>query len=336
MNNEVVSVIIPVFKVENYINKCIDSVISQSYQYLEIILVDDGSPDECGLICDEYAKRDSRIIVIHKQNGGLSDARNQGMSLATGRYLTFLDSDDWWGIDYVMNSVSLLESHDADIVVFPLCRVDENGAILKTIGTRSIKILDPSQAMESMFSPNGVPWCAQGKMYKRELFNGIQYPVGLLMEDKATTYKVFHKSRKIVFADFPDYLYLIRRGSIMHSSFSEKKARTFDIQLQLNDFISENYPHLINVSKAFTARVALSMLCKMIASNYSDKEAMRSMINHWQSNKKEMYQSSITDNRFKIFSRLSSVYYLFYSNRMNLSPTYKVLCRIVSSKLNSR
>ena len=337
MKNSVVSVIIPIYKVEPYIHKCIDSVLSQSYGNLDIVLVDDGSPDMCGSICDEYARLDSRISVIHKANGGLSDARNVGLKYASGQYITFLDSDDWWKTDFIKNSIILQEAYDADIVAFPLCKVDTRGRIINKAKKYSyvIRSFDSSQAMESMFAPDGIPWCAQAKIYKKELFDDLTDPVGLLMEDKATTYKVFHKCKRIIYADYSDYMYLIRKGSIMHSPFNAKKAQSFNVQLELNSFIELNYPSLVSISSAYTSRVALSLLCSMISSNYQDEGFTNVLLDYWIKNKQLMYSSSVIDKRYKLLSRVSSFFYSIYGPKFIHSPSFKLLCTIVSIKLNN-
>jgi len=131
MKNPLITIIIPVYKVEQYLEKCLDSVINQDYPYLEIILVDDGSPDSSGKICDEYAKNDKRIVVIHKLNGGLSDARNVAINAALGEYITFVDSDDFIEEDYISTLLNLVQKYDADIAVSPFLYFKQRNEIKK-------------------------------------------------------------------------------------------------------------------------------------------------------------------------------------------------------------
>ena len=334
MNNKV-SVIIPVYKVEPYLNKCVDSVINQTYRNVEIILVDDGSPDRCGEICDEYASKDNRIKVIHKQNGGLSDARNEGLKIATGEYISLLDSDDYWKPKYLEDSVSFLQDNNVDLVVFPLCSVNEKGEIIKELDSRKMKVLTPEEALCMMFS-SSLPWCAQGKLYKKHLFDGITYPVGMLMEDKATTYKIFEKCNRILFVECSDYMYLIREGSIMHSKFDQRQLHTLKIQEELNAHLCESFPQLQDVVLGYSSRVYLAMICNMIAVSYSDRKAIETTIDGWYRNCRLLSKSKVVDIRYKILSTISCFYYFFYGKKMYRSITYKLICKKVSQILQSK
>lgn len=222
---ERISIIVPVYKVEEYLARCVDSILAQTYTDLEIILVDDGSPDNSGEICDAYAEKDDRIKVIHKANGGLSDARNTGIDQATGSYLTFLDSDDWVHESYIAYLYDLLKDNDAEI---SLCN------FLKT--TQEEVPLEPSQGRETVLSSDAVleryidlgdafhPQLvmACGKLFKAELFDTIRFPVGRLHEDEFTTYKLFHYAKKSVLSMRSLYYYWQREDSIMGSGFKTK------------------------------------------------------------------------------------------------------------------
>ena len=335
MMNNMISVIVPVYKVEKYIRKCIDSIIEQTYKNLEIILVDDGSPDSCGAICDEYALKDSRIRVLHKPNGGLSDARNEGLKIATGNYITLLDSDDYWKPTYLENSYNYLITNNADLVVFPLCSVAEDGRIINEFDNGQQIEYTPEEALKMMFS-SYLPWCAQGKLYKRSLFDGIQYPVGKLMEDKATTYKIFEKCNKILFVECADYMYLIRKGSIMHSKFDNRQLQTLDIQEELNIHISSKYPALHDVVLGYSSRVYLSTLFKMVGCNYPEKEEIQRVVKGWRINRNLLHKSDIVDSRYKYLSVLTSLYYMVYGKKLYKSPSFILLSKRISSILLSK
>lgn len=334
--SELISVIIPVYKVEPYLPKCIESVLHQAYQELEIILVDDGSPDRCGAICDEYAEKDARIRVIHKENGGLSDARNAGMRIATGVYLAFIDSDDWVDGDYFETLYRLLKDNDADLSAISLCSVSDDGSEVGRSHTGKTILLDDSSAMESMFRRDGLPWCAPAKLYKRSLFEGIVYPVGVLMEDKATTYKVFARCKKIVYADLPLYKYLVRQGSIMRSPFSQKRLESFAIQEGLNLFIEQNYPSVAALTHAYTVKVAISLLCMMSAASYEDMEQSEKLFLYMKRFRKEFLSADIIDWRFQLVGRVFYVLRCLHGEKIYCDLAYRLLCQkawaVISTK----
>lgn len=334
--SELISVIIPIYKVEPYLAKCVESVLEQTYPDLEIILVDDGSPDRCGELCDEYAKADSRIKVIHKRNGGLSDARNAGMKIAYGEYLAFIDSDDWIERDYFEVLYRLLKDYDADLSAIALCNVNEEGDEIGRSHNGETHLLDDTIAMENMFHRDGLPWCAQAKLYKRVLFDDIEYPVGALMEDKATTYKVFAKCQKIVYSDLPLYKYLVRKGSIMRSQFSEKRMRSFAIQEELNAFLEQNYPIAAVSAHAYTVKVAISMLCMMSATNYRDMEQSEKLFGYMAKFKKEFFHASFIDKRFKIVGRVIYVLRWLWGMKIYGSKIYKKMCSKAAAVIETK
>jgi glycosyltransferase involved in cell wall biosynthesis len=206
-----VSIIIPVYKVEQYLRNCVESVINQTYTNWEMILVDDGSPDHCGEICDEYAAKDSRIRVIHKANGGLSSARNVALDLPpSGEFVTFLDSDDFWNHEYLETLMDLQQKYYADLVQ---CDFDRGSASVfpQKKETVNIDVLDNHEIFLSEKS-NIVMW---GKLYKTSLFDGIRMPVGLYNEDDWTTWKLYYRAKTIVVTSQPLYYYTINPNSTM-------------------------------------------------------------------------------------------------------------------------
>ena len=328
--NELISVIIPVYNVEKYLPKCIESVLNQSYSNLEILLIDDGSPDACGKLCDDYAAKDPRIKVFHKPNGGLSDARNYGMRHATGEYINFIDSDDWVDEHYIETLYRLLTDNNADLSAITLCSVNENGDEIgrKRSGTQTV--FDDCTAIESMFYQDGLPWCAQAKLYKKELFDGIEFPVNVLMEDKATTYKIFAKCQKIVFAELPHYKYLVRQGSIMRSSFSEKRLRSFAVQEELNVFIENRYPQFRSITHAYTAKVSVSMLCMISASNFENAEMCEKLFGYLSTYKKEFFTEKCVNKRFRLVGRVLLTLRKLFRKRVYTNVLYKFVCKKVS------
>ncbi len=210
-----ISVIIPVYKVEKYLRKCVDSVINQTYKDLEIWLIDDGSPDNCPAICDEYAAMDSRIKVIHKKNGGLSDARNSALDVMNGKYVTFVDSDDYISGDAIQTLYDALINNQADISVGNMASIDDNGNISSFYTPAEAEaVLENEEILTSLNQP-----CAQNRLYKAEIFSEIRYPVGRLYEDVFTWHKVLSKVKRIALTGKVSYYYLVRSGSIMHSEY---------------------------------------------------------------------------------------------------------------------
>lgn len=212
-----VSIIVPVYKVEKYIRKCVDSILAQTLHDIEIILVDDGSPDNCPQICDEYAKLDDRIKVIHKKNGGLSDARNKGVEAAKGKYIGFVDSDDYIAQDMYETLYNLAQSYHADVSVCKAVIVAENeNAVFSS--SEIVNVMEKETALAEMVCKRKFTVNAWNKLYKKELFDEIKYPKGILYEDLATTYRIINKSKYIVYTPAEKYAYVQRQGSIMNST----------------------------------------------------------------------------------------------------------------------
>lgn len=219
MQNPLISVIIPVYNVERYLRRCLDSVVNQIYKNLEIILVDDGSPDRCPEICDEYAERDSRIKVIHKKNGGQAEARNKGIDIARGEYITFVDADDYISSSYVS---SLYKSIKRFSVKFAICQMDcftDYKDVLQTDTSSSCCKISKKQALEyycALGEKNSIPFLAACcKLYHRSLFETLRFPVGCIYEDSLLNYKLIDLVDEIAYVKKPLYHYLMRNDSTM-------------------------------------------------------------------------------------------------------------------------
>ncbi len=246
MNDILVSVIVPIYNVEDYLPKCIDSIICQTYKNIEIILVDDGSPDSCGQICENYKKKDSRIKVIHKENGGLSDARNAGISIASGCYYIFIDSDDYIHECMIEILVEGVVSTGSDIAVCSFGNVKEDDKIdnHSRIDTGSYKLISEDIDRLSYFYGDKyteftVAW---NKIYPASFFKEIKYPKGKIHEDEFTTYKLLELAKKIAYIDVPLYYYVSRSSSIMGEEFSLKRLHRLDA-------ISERMDHYLSLGK---------------------------------------------------------------------------------------
>lgn len=243
MRKPLVSIIVPVYKVESYLRRCLDSVISQTYVNLEIILVDDGSPDNCPQICDEYAEKDKRVVVIHKKNGGLSDARNAGLDICKGEYISFVDSDDWIDRDFVKILINVILCERADIAFANFKRVSDEKPCKRYTVSKSnnpIEVLDGKVAFRRLLSENGTSLViAWGKLYKKLLFENVRFPIGLLHEDEYTTYKLLCSSSRIVFLDIPLYFYFQREDSIMGTAKSSS-IRALRAKVERYNFIKQH------------------------------------------------------------------------------------------------
>ena len=215
MEEKKVSVIIPVYNVKEYVEKCVETVIKQTYSNLEIILVDDGATDGSGEICDKLACKDQRIEVIHKKNGGLSDARNAGLKVVTGEYYLFVDSDDWISVNMVKRLVDCAEKEDADIVCCGFFDVMKD-EIINIPDNLDVQNLNREEALKSILEGQ-IRDYAWNKIYKRQVFDGLSYPVGRNYEDMATTYKAFLKAQKVSVLSESLYYYIQREGSISNS-----------------------------------------------------------------------------------------------------------------------
>lgn len=211
--NTLVSIIIPIYNVEHYLTRCLDSVIHQTYINLEIILVDDGSLDSCPQICDEYATKDNRIIIIHKKNGGLSDARNAGLNICKGDFITFIDSDDWINEKYIDTLLKIALKENADITIGENIRTD--GHFTVTTSTPQINSYTSNEALIHLFSKNHDAFVIScGKLYKKHLFSTLRFPIGKFHEDEFTTYILFYNASKISYTSEILYYYYQRPGSI--------------------------------------------------------------------------------------------------------------------------
>ncbi len=235
---DLISVIVPVYNVEKYLPQCIDSILNQTEKNLEIILVDDGSLDNSGKICDEFSKKDDRIIVIHKKNNGLSSARNAGLEIARGNYIGFVDSDDW--LDKTMYEVllKLLKENNSDISCCDFFKTANSNDSIPHIDNEIINSYNNIESLNNfyngLYTQTVVAW---NKLYKRELFKDISYPVGKIHEDEGTTYKLYYKANKITYTNRPLYYYRITPNSITTSKFNKKRLDIIDVYDEKVKFI---------------------------------------------------------------------------------------------------
>ena len=220
MTGDLVSIIVPVYKVEKCLNRCLQSIVNQTYKNLEIILVDDGSPDNCPAMCDDWAAKDSRIRVIHKENGGLSSARNAGLEMATGAFLQFTDSDDWLEPEMIAYLIDLAERNEADVVRCGYFESYETDEPDHPVGESRCVQPDAADQLIDLMNDgylSGVVW---NKLYRRTVVGDVRYdPADGCSEDILYNFRVLSKTQKVVYGDKPLYHYAVRMDSITNDEF---------------------------------------------------------------------------------------------------------------------
>lgn len=243
MTTPLISVIVPVYRVEEYLERCVKSILSQTYENLEVILVDDGSPDQCPAICDACAEKDARVKVIHQENKGLSGARNAGIDAASGEYLAFVDSDDYVSPHFIEELYQLLQDTGCAIGQCRFSYVKGDGLVEES--DSAFCIYRGESLMEQLYGPEEKATCfvvAWNKLYRAELFKetGIRYPEGRIHEDEATTYRLFHEAKKLAFLDRALYGYYTENGESITSVFSAKRLQWLTAHEERIAFFKKN------------------------------------------------------------------------------------------------
>lgn len=253
--NKLVSVIVPIYNVEKYIHKCVDSILGQTYRNLEIILVDDGSPDGCPKICDEYSELDSRIKVIHKPNGGLSDARNAGLDMATGEYVTFIDSDDWYAEDAIEILVGVMLQNDVSIACMRNASVSSDYTqIEKVSDTKEVSVISSNELLKKICDKTySTSVC--NKLFKHSLFEKKRFLYGRLNEDFLIICELLMPDYQVATVEYPGYFYFTRAESLTHTQSDRVRPVRDALQnsLELMKKASDAYPKL----EKYFARIAL-------------------------------------------------------------------------------
>lgn len=247
--NPLISVIVPIYNVEKYLARCVDSIVNQTYKNLEIILVDDGSPDLCPQMCDDYAEKESRIKVVHKKNGGLSDARNAGMAVATGKYISFIDSDDYVSDDFFECLLDVMNKENSDIVECSVVKFYEDNRFDEFSDDLSVKTYDTQDAMSALIAENPFHQHVWNKLYKIELVKDIPYAVGKLNEDEFWTYQVFGRANKVARLNKTMYYYFQRNSSIMGVGYNIRRLDALEGKANRQKYIENNFPDLSTQAK---------------------------------------------------------------------------------------
>lgn len=286
-----VSVVVPIYNVESYLEQCIISIIEQSYKFLEIILVNDGSTDSSGMICDQYANKDDRVKVIHKKNGGLSDARNAGLEIASGTHICFIDSDDFIQDQFIERLLNLCIDHKADIAQ---CDFKKVGYTFKDSDPKQVNVSTFTGRQMNLALYQGyhmkhiVAW---NKIYKIELFQGIRYPYGKINEDEATTYLLFDRAKSVVVTNEKLYYDRYRENSIMNSKYNIKRLDALEaFENRIHFFLDKNDIELANLTKR--------QLCYELIRAYANTKAHISNSKEIQKKLKKRFRRSVREILF--------------------------------------
>lgn len=250
MIEKTISVIIPVYEVEKYLERCIESTLCQTYSTMEIVLVDDGSSDAGAQLCDVYAEKDVRITVIHKPNGGLSDARNAGISYMTGTYVSFIDSDDKITSDYFEVMTRSLQSESSDIVECDIVKFNDDNDLAENYqDDLSVKSFETIDGLSKLIDENLFHQHVWNKLYKSELVLDLYYPVGKLNEDEFWTYQVFGRAKRVTKINKTMYCYFQRESSIMGTAFNLRRLDALEGKYYRQKYIAKSYPALESQAK---------------------------------------------------------------------------------------
>lgn len=306
----VISVIVPVYKVEPYLHDCVDSILAQTYTELEIILVDDGSPDNCPAICDEYAKKDSRIKVIHKDNGGLSDARNAGLAVCSGEYLMFVDSDDLLFPNAVQVLYDFAFEYGAQLVIGGHVRFEnESKVVAESISTKA-EVMNTTEAMKYMFTNGCASWA---RLYRSSVHKNVLFPCGEINEDEAIVLSVLENCKRTVITEQVVYLYRLRSESITTSDFSIQKLDWYRHCKANLEWIRTHHPELTDCAAARYRSSILWSLTEMAMAEEDYGEKVENILSELRNERKILYSATFNTTKEKfLFIILCHVPFRFY------------------------
>lgn len=239
-----ISVIVPVYRVEPYLRRCIDSILRQTLSDFELILVDDGSPDGCPQICEAYAQADARVRVIHKTNGGLSDARNAGLAVAGGEYIVFVDSDDWVSERYLETLFKAIQSTGSDICECAAAVVSDERTAVVSSAARESRVYRAQEALRLLIQDSVLHQYVWNKMYRKSCVDGILFETGRTNEDEFWTYQVFGRASGVTKIEDTLYFYYQRQDSIMGVGYSIRRLDALEAKSRRQKYVEEHFPML--------------------------------------------------------------------------------------------
>lgn len=302
--NPLISIIVPVYNVEKYLQRCLNSIALQTYDHFEAILIDDGSSDNSPQICDDYKQRDRRFQVIHQSNQGLSAARNHGLDVAKGDYITFIDSDDWVSADYLSELYSLTKNNQADMAIASHQHTTTFPAKETKIKS-SVKNYSRQEALFELIAKQNQPFVIScGKLYRKELFNEIRFPVGKYHEDEFTSHLLISRASKIVYSNKILYFYYQRPNSITNQSHTTDIIEAFENRL--NFTIANN----LNILTPFAASNLCWKHLNLCFQKHINKEDYKQVLNKAKENQKLMTIRKLSDIFLFIFLWNPRLYFL--------------------------
>ena len=297
-----ISIVVPIYNVADFLPRCLDSIFAQTYKTLEIILVDDGSTDDSGKLCDAYKKKDRRIVVIHKKNGGLSDARNAGTKAAKGEYISFVDPDDYIDSDYVAYLYRSISKNDSDISACGHTSIyPETNSEIKSSSRTSLE-LNSHDAINAILCQkyNGFGVSAWAKLYRTDLARKNLFPKGRLFEDTATIYKLVDGARRIQLDLDSKYNYIMRSGSIVNAEFDSRKLDIIRSTEEMCDYVIKKYPDLKDAARSRLIYANLSTLMQLSRSGIRNRNAEKRLIGFVRKNGFSSLFKKTTPNRDKL------------------------------------
>lgn len=300
MTNALISIIVPIYNTEKHLRRCISSICAQSYRKLEIILINDGSTDSSGIICNEFQKIDSRIRVIHKKNEGAAAARNTGLEVATGQYISFVDSDDWIKSDLIEYLYDILRKYNADLSIGTIYVIERSGKGHSLGGDGVEECLLPAQCLKKLLYHNHIEPSPCGKLYKKELFDGIRFSANKHFEDIGTIYKTIHKASIIGCGYNDKYIYCIHDGSETTSDFQTWKLDLLDETDKMGRDIIKWYPFLEKAVISRRVEARFSTLNQMTKNGDGLKSKRKEMISFIKSNQWTVLLDHEASKRIKI------------------------------------
>ena len=302
MNDPLISVIVPVYKAQAYLERCVGSIRNQNYRNLEIILVDDGSPDESGALCDKFAQEDSRIRVLHEKNGGPASARNAGLNAMIGEYVAFVDSDDDIIPEMFRNLYDLCVEHQADIACCGAITVNDQGPCgYFNDKLDDFLILNKEEAVRELLENSRVTDSLWDKLYHKRIFEGLRMLEGVLYEDFDILYQIMHRADRVVYTGKPMYHYYLSQNSVMRSAFKAKQFDIVEMSRKRLTFLQQEYPAFMDVARSKHVELGMEMLYRSRAAR-DCKPIQKELVKELRKILKEYPNLPMTrNNRIKVF-----------------------------------
>ena len=290
---ERISVIVPIYNTEKYLARCIESILCQTYTNLEIILVDDGSTDKSGDICDFYARKDNRVKVVHKENGGAAAARNFALNMVTGQYIGFVDSDDTVEKDFFELLYDLICQYDADISMVAYREIEMGEKIAK-LKDKSLIVMNQKQAVKELLFDRKIQNYVWNKLYKRELFKDIEYPVGKKYEDIGTTFYILEKCSKIAVSGSPEYYYITRGDSIVNNNTEGTVIDYISLISDRYDYIDKKYKELKKYNDFYITKTLITAYTDAYHLKNNSEEFLK-ILNNFFNKVKDIFKNNEED-----------------------------------------